>query len=137
MISRRLLIRIPPAAKVKDMWVLDKLVELRIDEAQARGDFDELAGAGRPLQLEDLSLVPEELRAAYLLLKNAGYLPPEVHVRQEITEVEALIRQAATPELAEKDRQRLALLQARLGDRMNLDPVYASAARSRLQSGRD
>lgn len=137
MISRRLLIRIPPAAKVKDMWVLDKLAQLRIDEAQARGDFDELAGAGRPLQLEDLSLVPEELRAAYLLLKNAGYLPPEVYARQEITEVEALIRQAATPELAEKDRQRLALLQARLGDRMNLDPVYASAARSRLQSGRD
>lgn len=137
MISHRLLIRIFPAAKVKDMWVLDKLVERRIDEAQARGDFDELAGAGRPLQLEDLSLVPEELRAAYLLLKNSGYLPPEVRTRQEITEVEALIRQATTPELAKKDRQRLALLQACLGDRMNLDPLYASPAMSRLQSGRD
>lgn len=135
MIARRLLIPISPAAKVKHMWILDKLVEQRIDEARARGDFDDLAGAGRPLRLEDLSLVPEELRAAYLLLKNAGYLPPEVCARQEITEVEALIRQAATPELAKKDRQRLALLQARLGDRMNLDPVYESAARSRLQAG--
>ena len=119
------------------MWCLDKLVEQRVDEARARGDFDDLAGAGRPLQLEDLSLVPEELRAAYLMLKNAGCLPPEILARQEITEVEALIRQAVTPELADKERQRLALLQARLGDRANLDPVYASAARSRLQADSD
>jgi len=119
------------------MWILDKLVERQIDEARARGDFDELTGAGRPLRLEDLSLVPEELRAAYLLLKNAGYLPPEVRARQEITEVETLIRQAATPELAKKGRQRLALLQARLGDRMSLDPAYATAVRSRLQADSD
>ena len=119
------------------MWFLDKLVERRIDEARARGDFDDLAGKGRPLQLEDLSLVPEELRAAYILLKNAGYLPPELRTLQQITEIEALIRQATTPESARKDRQRLALLQARLGDRMNLDPVYASTARSRLHAGTD
>ena len=119
------------------MWFLDRLVEQRIDEARARGDFDDLAGEGRPLQLEDLSLVPEELRAAYILLKNAGYLPPEVRTRQQISEVEALIRQATTPELARKQRQRLALLQACLGERMNLDPVYASAARSRLYAGTD
>ena len=119
------------------MWFLDKLVEQRIDEARTRGDFDDLAGKGRPLQLEDLSLVPEELRSAYILLKNAGYLPPEVRTRQQISEVEALIRQAKTSESAKKDRQRLVLLQARLGDRINLDPVYASAARSRLHAGAD
>jgi hypothetical protein len=117
------------------MWFLDKLVERRIDEARARGDLDDLAGQGRPLQLEDLSSVPEELRAAYVLLKNAGYLPPEVHTRQRITELEALICQAATPELAAKDRQRLALLKARLGHRMDLDPVYASTAEDRLHLG--
>ena len=49
----------------------------------------------------------------------------------------ALIRQAATPELANDARQRLALLQACLGDRMNLDPVYAPAARRRLHAGTD
>ncbi len=117
------------------MWILDKLVEKRIGEAQERGDFDHLAGAGRPLQLEDLSLVPEELRAGYIMLKNAGCLPPEVRVRREITEVEALIRQAATPAMATRDRQRLALLQARLGDRVQLDPAYASAAREQLRAG--
>ena len=114
------------------MWFLDRLVEQKISEARARGEFDDLAGQGQPLQLEDLSLVPEELRAAHILLKNAGYLPPEVSIRQEITEVEALIRQAATPELAKRDRQRLAFLQARLGDRMNLQSAYAYPAKSRL-----
>ena len=117
------------------MWFLDRLVEQRIGEAQSRGEFDDLSGEGRPLRLEDLTLVPEELRAGYLLLKNAGYLPPEVRVRAEITEVEALIRQAATPELAMRERRRLALLQARLGDRASLHSAYASAVRDRLRAG--
>lgn len=74
------------------MWILDKLVEQRIDEARARGDFDDLAGAGRPLELEDLSLVSEELRAAYLLLKNAGCLPAEVRARRDGLDLQAKLR---------------------------------------------
>ncbi len=63
--------------------LLDELVERRIREAAQRGEFDDLPGAGRPLQLDDDPLVPEELRAAYRLLKNAGYVPPEVdHLRE-------------------------------------------------------
>ena len=126
-----------PAAKLKHMWFLDRLVEQRISEARARGEFDDLAGQGQPLQLEDLSLMLEELRVAYILLKNAGYLPPEVSTRQEISELEARIRQAATPELAKRERQRLALLLTRLGDRIDLDPVYASAGRKRLHAVSD
>jgi hypothetical protein len=58
------------------MWLIDQLVEARISDAQARGEFDNLPGAGKALQLQDEAPVPEELRAAYRLLKNAGYLPP-------------------------------------------------------------
>lgn len=116
------------------MWCLDKLVEQRIAEARAHGDLDGLPGEGRPLVLEDLSMVPEELRAGYLLLKNAGCLPPEVQARKQLAEVESLIRQAATPEMAKQARQRLALLQASLGDRLCLDPAYRSAAMDRLRS---
>ena len=56
---------------------LTRAAEARINEAVARGEFQELPGAGKPLPGEDLSAVPEELRAAYRVLKNAGYLPPE------------------------------------------------------------
>ena len=56
---------------------LARAAEARIGEAVARGEFRDLPGAGKPLPEEGLSAVPEELRAAYRVLKNAGYLPPE------------------------------------------------------------
>jgi hypothetical protein len=53
--------------------MLDFLVEQKLLEAVSRGEFDDLPGAGRPLDLDDDPLVPEELRLAYRILKNAGY----------------------------------------------------------------
>jgi hypothetical protein len=58
--------------------MFDLLAERRIAEAIARGELDGLPGAGRPLELDDDSLVPQELRAAHRILKNAGIAPPEV-----------------------------------------------------------
>jgi hypothetical protein len=58
--------------------LLDFLVEKKIQEAMACGDFDNLPGAGRPLDLDDDALVPEALRVANRILKNAGLAPPEV-----------------------------------------------------------
>jgi hypothetical protein len=60
------------------MDLLDQLAE-----AVARGDFEALPGAGRPLELDDDALVPEELRVAYRILKNAGYVPEEVRRAEE------------------------------------------------------
>jgi hypothetical protein len=74
------------------MNAFDSLAEQRIREAQEKGEFDELPGAGAPLNLEDDPLVPEELRAAYRLLKNAGYLPPELEAHGEIRQLEQLLR---------------------------------------------
>jgi hypothetical protein len=44
-----------------------------------------------PLKIEDLSMVPEELRICYKILKNAGLLPPEVELRKEIATLESLL----------------------------------------------
>jgi len=71
--------------------VFQRLAEQRIQEAMKRGEFDNLPGKGKPLELEDLSHVPEELRLAYKILKNAGFLPPEVELLREIRTVEDLI----------------------------------------------
>ncbi|HTD89802.1 MAG TPA: DnaJ family domain-containing protein [Burkholderiales bacterium] len=67
---------------------LDMLAEQRIREAQAQGAFDDLPGAGAPLDLNDDALVPEELRAAYRILKNAGYAPAEIEALRDLREVE-------------------------------------------------
>ncbi len=50
------------------------LSEARIRVAIAQGDFDNLPGKGKPLAIENLYILPPELRAAYLVLKNSGYL---------------------------------------------------------------
>ena len=56
----------------------EKIVEQRIKEAMEKGEFDNLPGKGRPIPLEDDSHVPEDLRLAYKVLKNADCLPPEL-----------------------------------------------------------
>ncbi|BEQ16118.1 DnaJ family domain-containing protein [Desulfoferula mesophila] len=74
--------------------IFGKLAEERIQKAAERGDFDDLPGRGRPLQLEDDSHVPEELRLAYKILKNAGYTPPELEAQKELMQVEDLLANA-------------------------------------------
>ncbi|KDB06537.1 DnaJ-like, subfamily C, domain-containing protein [Burkholderia sp. lig30] len=60
------------------MRLLDALVEQRISAAAARGEFDDLPGTGAPQALDDDLLVPEEVRVANRILKNAGFVPPAV-----------------------------------------------------------
>ena len=69
--------------------MFDKLVEQKIREAQEAGEFDRLEGAGRPVNLEAYFSTPEELRAGYALLKNAGVLPQEAAVLKELNEATA------------------------------------------------
>jgi len=78
--------------------LLERVAEARIREAIARGDFDDLAGKGKRLQLDDLSGVPEDLRGAYLMLKSAGVLPEEMQLRKEMVTLEALLDVCADPE---------------------------------------
>lgn len=54
--------------------IFSTLTERRILEAIARGDSNNLPGAGKPLKLESLYFLPRKLRAAYIVLKNSGYL---------------------------------------------------------------
>ncbi len=73
------------------MNILEMIAEEKIREAIRNGEFANLPGQGKPLQLEDLSHVPPELRAAYLLLKNAGILPEELQVKKEIIRLQDLL----------------------------------------------
>jgi hypothetical protein len=84
--------------------VFDKLVEQRIREAQAAGEFDRLEGAGRPVNLDAYFNTPEELRAGYALLKNAGVLPQEAAVLRELNEATAHLE--ACRDEAERERLR-------------------------------
>ena len=69
----------------------EKIIESRIQKAQEQGAFEDLPGSGRPLALEDDRHIPEDLRLAHKVLKNADCLPPEVQLRKEIRTTEDLL----------------------------------------------
>ena len=68
-----------------------KIVEQRIEQARKEGAFDDLPGSGKPLVLADDRHIPEDLRMAYKILKNADCLPPEIELRKEIKRTEDLL----------------------------------------------
>jgi hypothetical protein len=78
------------------------IAERKIREAQENGEFDNLPGKGKPLQLEDDSQIPEELRLAYKILKNADCLPPELELKKDIVRMEEMLR--GVTEVQEKYR---------------------------------
>ena len=71
----------------------EKLVEERIKKAQKEGFFDDLEGSHKPLKLDSQN-VPDDLRLAHKIMKNAGFLPPEVELKKEITPTEQLLETA-------------------------------------------
>ena len=73
------------------MDFFSKIAERRILEAIENGEFDNLEGSGKPIAFEDETWIPEDLRMAYRFLKNAGCIPPELEMRNEIINVCSLI----------------------------------------------
>ncbi len=73
------------------MDIFSKIAEQKIREAIERGDFDHLENSGRPLNLEDETWIPEDLRSAYRVLKNAGCIPPELELRKEVLNLRELL----------------------------------------------
>jgi len=81
----------------------EKIVEQRIKEAMENGEFENLPGKGKPIPIEDDSHVPEDLRLAYKLLKNADCPPPALLEKKEILQMEDML--ASVPD--EKERYKL------------------------------
>ncbi|WP_028229180.1 DnaJ family domain-containing protein [Paraburkholderia ferrariae] len=77
------------------MKLLDALVEQRIAAAAKRGDFADLPGAGLPQELDDDLLVPEEVRVANRILKNAGFVPPALEQLRALRDLEKELSQVS------------------------------------------
>jgi hypothetical protein len=63
---------------------MPKSVDLIIQEAMERGEFDNLPGQGKPFDLTTYFDMPEEVRIAYALLKSADILPEEADLLKDI-----------------------------------------------------
>jgi len=119
----------------------EKIIEQRIQKAQRKGDFENLPGRGKPLPKEDMT-VPEDLRLAYKILKNADCLPPELEIKTEIRNTQELL--SGMEETSEKYKvlKKLNLLILKLnslrsgGIQFDVPQHYMDPLTERLSSGK-
>lgn len=118
------------------MSFIQRLAEQKIREAQQQGAFDNLPGKGEPLRLEDDRGVPQHLRMAYKVLKNAGILPPELIMRKEIVSLEQLIAACEDEDERKHLRTELSLkwfrFETAVGDGMRVPGRYRGLVEHRL-----
>lgn len=88
----------------------ESIVEKRIREAMEQGKFDNLPGHGKPLALEDDRHIPEDMRLAHKILKNAGCVPKEIELNCEVRRMEDLIAGMDDVTAKYKAMKKLALL---------------------------
>jgi hypothetical protein len=79
------------------------IAEQKIAEAMRERDLNSPKWKNKPLPLEDDRFVPDDLKMAYKILKNSGYLPPEIETRKEVKKMEDLI--ASTEDEHERLKQ--------------------------------
>lgn len=84
--------------------------EDKIRKAYNDGEFKNLPGLGKPLVLEDLSAIPQELRMAYKMMKNAGYNPEEHTLKSEIKTIEDLMA-------ASQDEHQIAIFKKQINEK--------------------
>lgn len=97
--------------------LFDILAERRIAEAIARGELDNLPGAGRPLEFEEEPFVSPEQRMCNRILRNAGLAPPELLLRKEIAALRDEIAGLPPGERLVARRRELARLLLRLAEK--------------------
>ncbi len=102
------------------------IAERRIQQAMKDGAFDNLQGKGKPLVFEDDSMIPPDLRMAYKILKNAGFIPPAIQNEREIQHALDMLDQM------DDERERYAQvtklnLMITKGNMMRQRPIYLEA----------
>ncbi|GAB4184197.1 MAG: hypothetical protein Fur005_46790 [Roseiflexaceae bacterium] len=74
----------PEVGRKRNFRKFQDLIDQLIGNARAQGQFDNLAGNGKPLDVNDDLQVPEDQRLAFRMLKSHGFVPPWMEARQDI-----------------------------------------------------
>src|SRR2546423_10196185 len=83
---------------------LESFIEAQIKKAMAEGEFDNLPGKGKPIDLKAYFDTPEDLRMAYSILKSNNFVPEEVEMLKEIEAQKKRLESCADE--TQKDRLR-------------------------------
>src|SRR5215510_4611072 len=103
----------------------EKLIEEIIREAMERGEFDDLPGKGKPLDLDAYFATPEDVRLGYSVLKSAGCAPVEVELQKEIESLKARL------DVSDDESERQSLRKEIEGKTLKLNLLMDGARRGR------
>ena len=84
-----------------------KNVDEKIEEAIVRGEFDNLPGKGKPLNLDAYFATPEHLRMGYSILKRADIIPEEMELLRQIEGLKKSLDSSTRPMEKKALRQQL------------------------------
>lgn len=98
---------------------LGKLIDEQIRNAIEAGEFDNLEGAGKPLDLDSYFSAPEDLRMGYSVLKSNKFVPEEVERLKEIGKLREIIKTSVNE--AEKSNLRKVLREKELAFNLVLE----------------
>ena len=105
--------------------VIQLIAERKISEAIQKGLLDTREWRNKSLPMTYDNLVPEDLRMAHKILKNAGYLPPEIEAKKEIQQIEDLLAACEDERTRVKQIKKLNYLVLKLnimkGDAVNIE----------------
>lgn len=96
------------------MKCLAIIAEQKISQAIEEGRLKTDGWKDKPLKLDDDRMVPDDLKMAYKMLKNAGFLPPEIESRKEIKRLEELIATTEDEHTRVKQMRKLSVLMAKV-----------------------
>ncbi len=82
---------------------IEKSIEEKIQQAIAAGEFDNLEGAGKPLDLNNYFNTAEDVRMGFSVLKSNDFVPEEVEIFKEIN----LLREKIKSCTGAEEKQRL------------------------------
>jgi hypothetical protein len=118
------------------MDIFSIIAEEKIRKAMEDGEFDNLPGQGKPLQLEDLSHIPEELRVAYKVMKNANIVNDLDTLQKELMTIDDLIDSCKSSENSNRLNKEKRLiekkLEALLKKRKSLDTKASAFYKERM-----
>ena len=90
------------------------VAEQKIQEALQNGEFEQLPGAGKPMAMEDLSWLPPEVRMAYTILKNSGFVDTPQDMHRPLSLDKELNRSSPEEGIANDKLRRLDVMMHRL-----------------------
>ena len=101
------------------------IADRKICEALEKGHLNIESWHNKPLPISNDNMIPGELRMAFKILKNAGYLPPEIETKKEIQQIEDLLATCEDERIRVKQIKKLNYLVLKLntmkGDTANIE----------------